>query len=181
MVAGTDPLSGQVVGKPVRLVFELWNGIFDHNGLNTIFPKHLRQVTIERALDDSELRDDRTARDAGGRRDQEPEQRLVERDPEVLEVEPTGEPGHERTPDRARRGNEKLRDVPDPDDALPGADDHDEHERHQGDVRPPADEGARRAPEFLERREPLRRRIGVVDHAHSSHPFGPSICRIFRV
>ena len=34
----------------IRLLFELRNGIFDHDGLDAVFPKHLHQVTIERAL-----------------------------------------------------------------------------------------------------------------------------------
>jgi len=46
---------------------------------------------------------------------------------------------------------------------------------------PSADEGTRRAPEFLERGQSLGRCVVVLDGAQSSHPLGPSIWRIFRV
>src|SRR6266568_1615600 len=132
----------------------------------------------------------RLARDEGAqddprrRRDAEAQERLVQRHPEVRQVESALHAAHEGAPHRAGRGNEEGGNAPEPDHPFPGRQERHEDEGNEDEVGTAAHEGPGRLAQLRPRRARRRRRPahGIPrERAQSSHPLASKRCRIRRV
>src|SRR5436309_1918619 len=142
------------------------------------------QVGIERLLHHAELRDEGAQDDSRRRRDAEAQERLVQRHPEVRQVEPALHAAHEGAPYGAGRGNEEGGDAPGPDHPFPGRQERHEDEGNEDEVGTASHEGPGRLAQLRPRRARRRRRPahGIPrERAQSSHPLASKRCRIRRV
>src|SRR6266545_3688094 len=142
------------------------------------------QIRIEGLLHQAELRDHRPQHDARHRRDDEPQERLAEGDPEIAEIEPAPHAAREGTGHRAGRGDEEAGNIPGAHHPFPHAHEDHEHERDEKEVGAIAHVEPGIFPHLRPRgaRAGNRRRRALgSDRAQSSHPFASKRWRIRRV